>query len=183
MDSELRPDVVQGAGAGARHRHRARRLASARPVVERRSSGSLWPGVRPLLLWLAIWAVWVAAGEWAIATFGLEQATPWKHHAALVLVLRILAIGCVGPISEELVMRGIVFAQLRRTALRTVGAIVVCAAGWAVMHVQYGWSTWVLIFLDGLILGAARAHSRSLVPPILMHMAGNLFSIYQSLHR
>jgi len=145
--------------------------------------GLTWPGVQPLLLWLAIWALWVAVGEWAIATFGLEQATPWKHHSALVLVLRILAIGCVGPISEELVMRGIVFAQLRRTALRTVGAIVVCAAGWAVMHVQYGWSTWVLIFLDGLILGAARAHSRSLVPPILMHMAGNLFSIYQSLHR
>ena len=79
-------------------------------------------------------------------------------------------------------MRGIVFAQLRRTALRTAGTIVVCAAAWAVMHVQYGWSTWVLIFLDGLILGMARAHSRSLVPPILMHVLGNLFSIAQSLH-
>jgi membrane protease YdiL (CAAX protease family) len=145
--------------------------------------GLVWTGVRPLLLWIAIWAAWVALGEWAIDTFGLDQAKPWKHVSAVVLVLRILAIGIVGPVSEEMVMRGIVFAQLRRTALHTAGAIVVCAAVWAVMHVQYGWSTWVLIFLDGLILGMARAHSRSLVPPIVMHMLGNLFSIGQSLHR
>lgn len=140
------------------------------------------PRLRHLVPWLAVWAAWVGLGELAIRAFGLAQARPWPHYPASIVALRILAIGLVGPASEELVMRGLLFARLSRTPLRPLGAVVVCAAGWALMHVQYDWKTWVMIFLDGILLGLARLRSGSLGVPFAMHALGNLFSIYQSLH-
>ena len=63
-----------------------------------------------------------------------------------------------------------------------LGAIVLVSAAWAVMHYRYEPMTIALIFADGLVLGAARHHSRSVWLPVVMHSMGNLFSIYQSLH-
>lgn len=38
------------------------------------------------------------------------------------------------------------------------------------------------VFIDGIALGAARINTRSLWVPVLMHIGGNLFAIYQALH-
>ena len=38
-----------------------------------------------------------------------------------------------------------------------------------------------MIFLDGLLLGAARHRSRSTFVPMLLHVVANLYSILQSL--
>ena len=52
------------------------------------------------------------------------------------------------------------------------------ALGWAAFHVQYGIGTMALIATDGLLLGAARVSSGSLVTPVAMHAMGNLVSIW-----
>ena len=132
--------------------------------------------------WLAAWIVWMALGEVAISAFGMESPAPWADFPPLIVVLRIAAIGLAGPVSEELVMRGVLFDRVRRTRLGPIGAIVILSAAWAVMHYRYEPMTIGLIFADGLVLGAARHQSRSVWLPIVMHSIGNLFSIYQSLH-
>jgi membrane protease YdiL (CAAX protease family) len=147
----------------------------------REDLGWRWPRPATLAIWLAAWAVWVAVGEYAIDLLGLDQAKPWPDYPLLIVALRVLAIGLLGPLAEELVMRGVLLHRLRATRLGVVGAIVLTAAGWAAMHIQYGAGSIGLIFLDGLILGTARVQSRSLLVPIAMHVAGNLFSIAQSL--
>lgn len=140
------------------------------------------PRARDLALWLGLWILWLAASEWIIDVTGMDQAQRWPAYPVLIVVLRVLAIGIVGPISEELVMRGMLFLRLSRTPLRPIGAILVCAAAWSLLHVQYGWNTRALIFCDGLILGFARLRSRSVTMPIVMHVIANLYSISQSLH-
>jgi membrane protease YdiL (CAAX protease family) len=141
----------------------------------------VWPPPRVLFYWLAIWALWMAAGELAINYLGMEQPKPWPAYRGAIIALRILAIGFLGPIAEELVMRGIVFFRISRTRVGPWGAIVICAVVWAAMHVQYDWRTITMIFFDGLLLGLARYRSRSTYVPMLMHVAANLFSIVQSL--
>lgn len=133
--------------------------------------------------WLAGWLVWIAASEFAINQFGLEQAAPWPASAPFILVMRILAIGVAGPLLEELIARGVIFNLLRRTALGPIGAIVLIAAAWASTHYRYDVPTIALVGLDGVIFGLARYTSGSLWVPVTMHVVGNLISIAQSLRQ
>jgi len=143
--------------------------------------GLVWPRPAITATWVAIWIGWVVLGEFAVRTFGLAQAAPWKPYPLLIIVLRIVAIGLLGPAAEEIVVRGVLFYRIGLTRLGPIGAIVIGAALWAVAHVQYDGMTMLLIFLDGLVLGTARLKSRSTFVPIVMHALGNLASIYQSL--
>jgi membrane protease YdiL (CAAX protease family) len=55
------------------------------------------------------------------------------------------------------------------TRLGDAGAIVLASVAWASLHVQYDWFYIGQIFVLGLLLGAARVRTRSLVPPMAMH--------------
>ncbi|HUD72148.1 MAG TPA: CPBP family intramembrane glutamic endopeptidase, partial [Dongiaceae bacterium] len=99
----------------------------------------------------------------------------------LVVAIRILAIGIAGPIAEELAFRGIALWRLRTMRLGTAGAVVVTSLLWTALHFQYEPAVLAQIFLDGLVLGAARVRTGSLGAPIAMHVTGNLFSIAESL--
>ncbi|MFN8177519.1 MAG: CPBP family intramembrane glutamic endopeptidase [bacterium] len=141
-----------------------------------------WPRPRVVLAWIAVWAAWCALGEVATRVLGLAQAQPWKEYAPLVVILRVTALGVLGPAAEEILMRGLVFFRLSRTRLGPAGAIVACAAIWSLLHLGYDAKTKGLIFADGIVLGLARHRSRSTYVPVVMHSLGNLFSIWQSLH-
>jgi CAAX protease family protein len=143
--------------------------------------GLVRPRAGGVLLWVGIWAVWVAIGEIVGPSLGLDAPRPWVGYTPLVVALRILAIGVAGPVVEELAMRGVVLWRLRTTRLGVAGAILVSAIAWALMHLQYGAASIAMIALDGVLLGTARQKTGSLGAPIAMHVLGNLFSIGQSL--
>ena len=143
--------------------------------------GFRMPGARMLAVWLAYWISWICVSELLIRYFHLEQARAWPHYPALIMVLRICAIGLVGPLAEELALRGMFFHLLRRTAIGPLGAIALLALAWSAMHYQYQAGTLVLVFVDGVILGLARYMGGSLWLPVIMHAVGNLTSIGQSI--
>jgi CAAX protease family protein len=156
-------------------------ISRRRGIAWKEDLGLGWPKPRVVTLWLGVWVAWVAVGEVATRTLGLDDAVPWKPYPLPIMVLRIVAIGLIGPAAEELVVRGIVYYRIGRTRLGPAGAVVAGAALWAAAHVQYAWPTVALIFLDGLVLGLARHRSRSTFVAMLMHVSGNLYSIAQSL--
>jgi len=86
-----------------------------------------------------------------------------------------LAFVLAAPLSEELFFRGFLFKGLQR-ALTPAGAIVVTAAIWAGIHVQYDLYGIGTIFILGLLLGAARHRSNSIVPPLAMHALANVIA-------
>jgi membrane protease YdiL (CAAX protease family) len=139
------------------------------------------PKVMILLGWIGLWLAWIVVSEVLIRVFGLDQAKAWPSYSAVILVLRVVAIGLVGPFAEELVIRGVIYDRLRRTVFGPLGAIGITAIVWAGMHYAYGSGTLALIFADGVILGLARYRSGSLWVPVAMHAIGNLISIGQSL--
>ncbi len=143
--------------------------------------GLVRPRARDIGRWLLIWAVWVALTEVATRLLGIEGAQPWVGYSPLVVALRILAIGVAGPVAEELAFRGIVLWRLRTTPLGTMGAVVVTSLLWTALHFQYEPAVLAQVFLDGLVLSAARLRTGSVGAPIAMHVTGNLFSIAESL--
>jgi membrane protease YdiL (CAAX protease family) len=50
--------------------------------------------------------------------------------------------------------------------------------GWALLHWSYSWAVIGVIVIDGLLLGAARARTGSVVPPIIMHALYNIYAIW-----
>jgi membrane protease YdiL (CAAX protease family) len=154
-------------------------VAKRRRLSFREDLGLRMPLLKPAVLFLFLWGGLVAAEELIAGSAG--QAKPWPEYTTGILLLRILAIGLLGPIAEELAFRGVLLGALRRTRLGIYGAIALTAAVWASIHMQYEPATLALIFIDGLVLGAARHYTRSLYVPIFMHVMGNLFSIWQSL--
>ena len=139
------------------------------------------PKIWPSAVFLIAWIFLIAVEEYATSGITDAQAKPWPAYPTHIVALRVLAIGFVGPIAEELGFRGLLLAWLRRSRLGIFGAIVLTAALWSVLHFEYAPELLALIFLDGIVLGCARQVSGSLFLPITMHIGGNLFSIYQSL--
>ena len=130
---------------------------------------------------LAAWICLIALEEWETTGMPGTEIKLWPVYPPVILALRILAIGILGPIAEELVFRGFLMRILGRTRLGLAGAIVVTAAIWSLIHLQYAPLLLAIIFIDGLVLGAARHFTKSLYVPIIMHVLGNCFAIYQSL--
>lgn len=139
------------------------------------------PKVVTAILFLLLWVMLIALEEWLAGSIADTHPKSWAGYSTGIVVLRILAIGVLGPIAEEIAFRGLLMALLRRTQLRIYGAILISAALWSCMHFDYSPILLAIIFLDGIALGFARHITRSIYVPIAMHIIGNCFSIYQSL--
>lgn len=74
------------------------------------------------------------------------------------------------PISEELLLRGMIFGRLRRD-FPAAAAIIVSSAIFAVLHGNPVWICYALVL--GIILGIIRETTGSLICPIVFHIAFN----------
>jgi membrane protease YdiL (CAAX protease family) len=69
---------------------------------------------------------------------------------------------------------------LSSSRLGASGAVLLSALAWASIHGQYDWYGIVTIFALGLLLGAARVRTRSVVTPLVMHIAANLIATLEA---
>jgi len=107
-----------------------------------------------------------------------DQPTPFEEllrdPSSLLLVATFGV--AVAPVVEELIFRGFVFSVFERAHGR-LAAVVITAGSFSLIHgPQYGWH-WqilVLILYVGVIFGAVRAKTRSIVPPTIIHAAYNM---------
>ena len=77
------------------------------------------------------------------------------------------------PIAEELLFRGLLFGVLRDTRIGFAGTLMVTAAFWAALHMQYSFYGLAAIFCIGLYLGWLREKTGSLIPPMVCHALYN----------
>lgn len=78
------------------------------------------------------------------------------------------------PVLEEGFFRGFLLRPFLANRMSAAVAVLVVAALWAAIHVQYGLFEIVSIFILGLLLGAARVVTGSTVLPIMLHALTNL---------
>jgi membrane protease YdiL (CAAX protease family) len=92
-------------------------------------------------------------------------------------------LGVIVPAAEELLFRGFLITWLRERSNAAI-AVIVSAAIFAVVHgyfmtseFEFGLFATAQIFVLGLLLGWLAAWSRSLWPPILLHVINNVVTI------
>lgn len=141
------------------------------------------PRLAPAAGVLLAWIAWISVEEVVSEALNVPGAKAWEDFPIAIVVLRIFAIGVAGPIAEETAFRGLLLGfLLRGRKLNVLLAIAITSLLWTGLHASFDAVTLGMVFLDGLWLGAARVGARSLGGPIAMHIIGNGFSIYQSLH-
>lgn len=113
--------------------------------------------------------------------FGVARTMGFHGMETITLLIdaqRVLAVGVLGPIAEELIFRELFYKLLAHTPLGNVGAIVVTAVGWAILHTSYTLPVILLLLGSSVLLGIARYRSNSVLVPIAMHIVWNLYAIW-----
>jgi len=135
-----------------------------------------------LLKWLLLTVVLGIVLDGAARLAGYTSIPEWMeaiYLSAGSLPLLVFALIVVAPIFEELSFRGFLFEGLRRSWLGDSGTILVTSLVWAVIHTQYQLVYVLQIFALGLLLGAARLRTGSIVTPIAMHALFSAIAIVQ----
>ena len=145
--------------------------------LPREELGFVRPPLLPSLLILALYLGWMFGSDALIGWRGPWDFRPWLAAPLLASALRVLAVGMLGPVAEELIFRGWLLGFFQKK-VGTMAAILLTAAGWTLLHYQYGLPVLGVILVDGLLLGLARWRTRSVYPPIVMHMLYNLYAIW-----
>lgn len=96
------------------------------------------------------------------------------YQSARFVPLLWLALVVAAPLAEELLFRGFMFYGIERSQVGTVGAVVICSLTWTLLHLQYNLYGLGMIFASGILLGIARARTKSVYIPIVMHALQNL---------
>jgi membrane protease YdiL (CAAX protease family) len=82
------------------------------------------------------------------------------------------------PIGEELLFRALLINKIRERTGSTIAAIIIAAAVFAMLHISYGSIVELTgAFAIAVILGIVYVKSKSIIPPIVIHIIFNMFSI------
>jgi hypothetical protein len=84
----------------------------------------------------------------------------------------------LAPLSEEIVFRGFFYRGLDRS-LGPIAAILITAACWTALHVQYEPFSMAQVFAYGIFLGLVRWRSNSLILVVILHAAINAIALNQ----
>jgi CAAX protease family protein len=139
---------------------------------------------RTILLWIAFTFLVGIGLEVASYVTGHDSVPDWMLQIFASpgsMPLLLFAVVIMGPVAEEVVFRGFLLEGLRHSFLRGTGAVVVAAFLWASIHFQYETFYVGQVFVVGLLLGAARLRTRSILVPIVMHCFFNGISATQLL--
>jgi len=140
-------------------------------------------GRQTILRWLLITVVLAGLLDVTAYIAGYPPVPDWMldvYRSAVFLPLLLFALVAVAPVLEELVFRGFLFEGLRHSRLGNAGAIVLASLVWAGIHFQYEWFYIGQIFASGILLGAARWSTGSLIPPVLAHALMNATATLQA---
>ncbi len=99
------------------------------------------------------------------------------YRSAGFMPLLWLAIIVAAPLGEEVLFRGFLFKGLRDSRVGPIGAILISSLAWSALHANYPLFDVTVIFLGGLLLGAARLKSDSLYVPLAMHVVWNVIAM------
>ncbi len=146
--------------------------------------GVVIPRLNHVLIWLLGFIILIGIEEFF---YNLEDggagAEIWtEKYTTFEIILRFIGVVLLAPVSEELLFRGLIFSQIKKTRFKVIGAIVIPALIFSLIHIQYS-SILILglIFVDGLFYGMARHYTKSVLVPIILHLYSNLGAVLERL--
>lgn len=140
------------------------------------------PNLSSMVLWFLIAGASVALFDFITIMLKKEivlQLFITQYKSAGFVPLYFSALVIVAPFYEELIFRGFIFRGFLQSRAGEIGAVTITALIWAVIHQQYGLGRICGIFIIGILLGLARLTTKSIYPPILMHMLLNFIAFIE----
>jgi membrane protease YdiL (CAAX protease family) len=136
--------------------------------------------IKTTLIWLVGIYIFLIGWNQIYTIYNLEQPgfIVEVYKSASNITLLWIAIVIAAPVLEEFFFRGFLFDGLRDSKLGSVGAIIITAGFWGLIHQQYGTLEIAFIMILGVLFGIARIQTRSLYTPIIMHMLVNLNAMW-----
>ena len=132
------------------------------------------------LLALVALAVAFDAFSWLIGKPIVPEFMETVYRSAEGRATLWFAIVVAAPLFEELLFRGFVITGLSRSRIGPAGAVIVASVAWAAIHVQYDLYGIGMIMALGLLFGAARVRTGSVVVPMAMHAASNVIALAET---
>ena len=136
-----------------------------------------------MLQWIGILAVFIALANMLALALGRPIVTEFVsaiYASAQPLWILWIALIIAAPLFEEIFFRGFLFQGFASSFMGPAGAVFVTSGLWASIHTQYDTHDKVVIFCLGLLLGAARVRTGSLLAPLGLHAASNLESTIEA---
>jgi len=99
------------------------------------------------------------------------------YRTSVSPVLLWIAVVLFAPLFEESFFRGFLFVGLARSVIGPIGAIILTAFLWSVLHIQYNWFGMMVIFILGIVLGIVRLKTKTLWGSITVHAFWNLLTM------
>jgi membrane protease YdiL (CAAX protease family) len=152
-----------------------------RKLPVRETLGLVVPETKTFLFWIGLYLPIFAVTEAAYFGLGLAKGNVWEWQG-FVTVLRILKIAVLGPISEELIFRGILFDRISHARPGPIAAIILTAIFFAVGHYRYDYMDVLFILIDGLYFGLVRYKTGSVLITIVLHMFINAVAVVEFLY-
>jgi len=139
--------------------------------------GLAWPSARQALRWSLICLGLLAAFDSLSLALGrpvVPEPMISMYRTAGALPVFLSGIVVAGPLAEEFLFRGFLFAGLRNSRLRPTGAIALTALAWGSLHLQYDLYGMATVAASGILLGLIRWRTGSLWLCTLVHSLMNL---------
>ena len=136
-----------------------------------------------MLKWIGILAVFIALANLLSLTLDRPLVTEFMaaiYASANPMWMLWVALIIAAPLFEELFFRGFLYQGFAASFMGPAGAVFVTSGLWASIHTQYDTYDKMVIFCLGLLLGAARVHTGSLLAPLGLHAVGNLESTLEA---
>ena len=120
-------------------------------------------------------AVLLAASDIASVLSGRPLVPPFvlSLYRTAWLPGLVFAFVVLAPVGEETLFRGFVYKGIAASRAGPIGAIVISAAAWALLHAQYDWFGIATIAAAGVYLGTVRLLTGSLFLTMLLHAIQN----------
>jgi membrane protease YdiL (CAAX protease family) len=136
------------------------------------------PG-KTVLYWLAGLFIFIVASDCLTYYLGrpvVPHVIYSMYGSANPVWPLLVALIVAAPLFEETFFRGFLFQGLSSSRIGAFGTIILTAFAWSIIHTQYDAYTTSMIFCIGLIFGAARLHTGSLLMPLALHAFSNIVS-------
>jgi membrane protease YdiL (CAAX protease family) len=149
-------------------------------ALRRTSWGNLAIGIAALVALVVGWEMVARAiGREIAPGFMVDVLKSAQADGALWLL--VIAFSVAAPVTEELMVRGLLYRGWSESFLGPAGAIVLSSLVWTAMHAQYyDWFLFSEVMSIGLLLGYMRYRSNSTWLTIIMHGLNNFAATAQT---
>lgn len=141
--------------------------------------------VKRILVWVLLVSGYIVFADHLSLSLGRPLVPPFMtdvYTSADEKGVLIIALIGAAPLFEEAFFRGFMFKGIQSSLFGSLGAVILTAGLWSLIHTQYDFYDLTQILIMGLILGSARWKEKSLLAPFILHAFINSVGLLQTIY-